>query len=132
MQANRKMTREREYIKRRRTRAPTVWEDGQQPEMDHHARQASSVYSDSFKLEDLLQRISEQTKSQQGYAVQALIEERDALRNDVDSKRRLWHSARQLFARTSDMAKRLLQLHEDATARIRHEQCKWKANCVAI
>ncbi|KAI5465170.1 hypothetical protein BGZ63DRAFT_422122 [Mariannaea sp. PMI_226] len=100
--------------------------------MDHHARQASSVYSDSFKLDDLLHRLSEQTKSQQDYTIQTLIEERDALREELDSKRRLWHSARQLLARTSDVARRLLQLHENATTRILQEQGKWKANCVAI
>ncbi|KAH6871055.1 hypothetical protein B0T10DRAFT_567485 [Thelonectria olida] len=100
--------------------------------MDEPPRPASSVYSDSFQLQDLLHRLSEQTRSQRGYTAQALVEERDALRTELDSKRRLWQSARQLMARSSDMANRLLQLHGDAEGRILHEQCKWKANCVAI
>ncbi|KAL7783249.1 hypothetical protein V8C37DRAFT_414937 [Trichoderma ceciliae] len=59
--------------------------------MAYQERPTSSVYSDSFELEELAIRLSEEAEAQEIHTIKALEDERDMLYREVEAKRVTWN-----------------------------------------
>lgn len=100
--------------------------------MDQLPSATSSVYSSSFPLDDLLHRLSEQTKDQEEHTIYALLEEREQLTEELRCLRRCWDSLYQLIVASDETARGLSFKMDKARKRIKQEENKWFANLTAI
>jgi hypothetical protein len=100
--------------------------------MDVNWRPTSSVYSDAFELDELLDRVSEQAAAQKQYIIWALEEERDTVRRELEKERNRWASIYELMLEAADAGEKLALLHQDAERRVGREQNVWVSNCTPI
>lgn len=100
--------------------------------MDPEPRPTSSVYSDSFPLDDLLERVTEQTKDQEQRTIRALLDDRERLTRELHSLRRCWDSLYQIIVASDKTAKVFSFRYDEARRRIKQEKNKWIANLTAI
>lgn len=90
--------------------------------MSLNPRPTSSIYSDSFDLEDLVSRLSQQARSQAFYEIKALQDERDALQRQVEAERSAWVSVYQVILESSRVGTQLSLVCDDSQRQIDHER----------
>jgi glutaminase len=100
--------------------------------MDMSPRASSSVYSDTFELDDLLQRLSQQTWEQGDYTMHVLLEENEALNSELTAVRATWASIYEVMINASEIASHLQILAEEGETQMEKARRKWIANCTAF
>jgi hypothetical protein len=100
--------------------------------MDRTLRPSSSVYSDSFQLDDLLHRLSEQTWQQQIRTFQTLTDENRVLQSELSEVRQLWESIYGLMQGVNDIAGQLSVIKNGGDRTMDKLKLKWIANCTAF
>lgn len=103
-----------------------------QAEMGSTFRYSSSVYSDSFQLDDLLHKLSEQAWQQQIRTIQTLRDENLELHNELSQLRLLWGSIYRYMRQVNDIAGELNTVRKGAGRMIERRNMKWIVNCTAI
>lgn len=96
------------------------------------SRESSSIYSDSFELEDLVNRISKAADSQDTFTIKALETERDCLRQNVNSIRNTWDAIESLMADLEKISQHILLLCRRCEQNKETEGKKWMANFTVI
>ena len=102
--------------------------------MNTAPRKTSSVYSDTdvFHLEDVLHRLSKRDSAQGAVAMQDLIEENKALKQEVARVRRLWTYVYKIMTEVNDAYFYFSRILQEGDWRMEKERQKWLANCTAI
>jgi predicted ribosome quality control (RQC) complex YloA/Tae2 family protein len=90
------------------------------------------VYSDSFQLEDLLQRLSEQARQQQTRTIQTLEDENRELRNKLSEVRQLWEAIYRDMQEVNNIAGQLSAIRKGAGRMMDRQKKMWIVNCTAI
>lgn len=85
-------------------------------------RPASSIYSNSFELEDLVHRLSEQARFQEEYEIKALQIELDALKHQINDARSRWAFIYDIMMDSADLATKLSLICKDADAQVHRER----------
>nr|XP_036584423.1 uncharacterized protein CTRU02_05498 [Colletotrichum truncatum]KAF6793941.1 hypothetical protein CTRU02_05498 [Colletotrichum truncatum] len=95
-------------------------------------RRTSSVYSDTFELEDLLLRLTKQADEQHDTAIAVLRQENLALYRELREVRQLCRvisgRVRELF----DLTDQLQELLRATRSRLEQERASYLANCTAF
>lgn len=95
-------------------------------------RPTSSVYSDQFQLDDLLDHLSGKVVSQSEHAFQTLLKENKEASAELNYFRSSWSAIYELMTEVNDILCQLTAVVDQLKARIEREQMKYKANCTAI
>jgi hypothetical protein len=95
-------------------------------------RLASSVYSDSFELEGLLDKLPNIECGREQQAARELEAERDAMQEELDALRSAWTSIHRALKEAASTADVLTRIYNDAQRCMDVERKKWIANCTAI
>ncbi|KAL0929574.1 uncharacterized protein CTRU02_215473 [Colletotrichum truncatum] len=96
------------------------------------ARQTSSVYSDTFDLDDLLSRISKQTSEQREAAMRSLYQEIGELEKDILAYRQVCLTACKALDELRELTTRLRMLLAKTASSMRSDKNKYLANCTAF
>lgn len=95
-------------------------------------RYSSSVYSDSFQLDDLLQRLSEQAWEQQIRTIQTLEDENRELHNRLSEVRQLWECIYRHMQEVNNIVGQLSTIRRGTGRMMDRQKMMWIVNCTAI
>lgn len=110
----------------------TIVEEVNMLAMDPCARPPSSVYSNQFQLDDLVDEISKWTLDcQQEQLLQALSEQQQTLQMGLEAARDRWAEIHQVMLQAAETAFVLRKLVGDARGGARNEEQNWMVNCTA-
>lgn len=98
--------------------------------MSADPRPTSSIYSDTFELEDLIQRLSVQVREQDLYA--ELREENERLQLELFDVKARWRQVKQILDVCILVDGELIKLYQDAVAKLNKRRNIWFANCTAF
>ncbi|KAL0929612.1 uncharacterized protein CTRU02_215511 [Colletotrichum truncatum] len=96
------------------------------------ASQTSSIYSDTFELDDLLCRISKQADDQNETTIRALYQERDFLQKNINVLQQSCRAAYKIINYLRQLVAQLEQLLDDASSLMAKEKNDYLANCTAF
>lgn len=100
------------------------------PIMNSLPRPPSSVYSDQFQLEDLVEEISRWTfASQQEQVLLGLLEQQKTLQAGLETARNQWFAVNQVMLHAAETAFALHKLVGDARQGVKEEEQNWMVNC---
>ena len=97
--------------------------------MDEPTRYSSSVYSDSFQLDDLLQKLSEQAFVQNAQICRILEAENKDLRNKLSQVQQVWCYIYKLMQEVNSVAGQLDTVQGEGYRLIDHQKIQWIVNC---
>jgi hypothetical protein len=100
--------------------------------MDTILRYSSSVYSNSFQLDDLLQKLSEQAWQHEIRTLHALEEENRELQREVSEIRELWGSFYTLMQEVANIYEQLSIIRSGVRQMTDKQKLKWLVNCTAF
>jgi hypothetical protein len=95
-------------------------------------RQTSSVYSDSFELDELLENLSDQVWKQDSHVVLSLAKEKGDMESELAALREIRECVHAVIVQ---MNGKIAQLHvalNDAKRSIQRERVNWVSNCTAF
>ncbi|KAF4878841.1 hypothetical protein CGCFRS4_v016115 [Colletotrichum fructicola] len=95
-------------------------------------RRTSSVYSDTFELDDLLTRLTRQAEEQHYAAISLLQEENTALHRKLKVSRQLWTVIIGLVRELVELTGQLQDLHMETLSRMKKETAAYLENCTAF
>ncbi|KAL0930257.1 uncharacterized protein CTRU02_214332 [Colletotrichum truncatum] len=95
-------------------------------------RPTSSVYSDTFDLDDLLLRLTKQTDEQYDTVIPLLLQENKTLYSELMATRRLWRTLLSLVRDLVELADQLRELLKITRSELEHERRSYLANCTAF
>ncbi|KAH8655615.1 hypothetical protein BX600DRAFT_440115 [Xylariales sp. PMI_506] len=100
--------------------------------MDKSIWPASSIYSDSFQLDDLLHRVSEQTWEKELRMFQALEDENKELQDELFRVQQSWESIYTMMEKVNKIAEQLNAIMMEGKSRIKKQKVNWIINCRAF
>ncbi|KXH60461.1 hypothetical protein CNYM01_14359 [Colletotrichum nymphaeae SA-01] len=95
-------------------------------------RRTSSVYSDTFELDDLLLRLTKQADEQHDMVSDILQQENNALYRKLRAARQLWRFIVGLVHGIVELIDQLEELLTMARLRIQQGRANYLANCTAF
>lgn len=95
-------------------------------------RRTSSVYSDTFELDDLLLRLTKQADEQHDMVSDILQQENNALYRKLRAARQLWRVIVGLVHGIVELIDQLEELLTKARLRIQQGRANYLANCTAF
>ncbi|KAL4403352.1 hypothetical protein CABS03_15266 [Colletotrichum abscissum] len=95
-------------------------------------RRTSSVYSDTFELDDLLLRLTKQADEQHDMVSDILQQENNALYRKLMAARQLWRFIVGLVHGIVELIDQLEELLTKARLRIQQGRANYLANCTAF
>ncbi|OHE90319.1 hypothetical protein CORC01_14380 [Colletotrichum orchidophilum] len=95
-------------------------------------RRTSSVYSDTFELDDLLLRLTKQADEQHDMVIDLLRQENNALYRKLKAERQLWRVIVGLVHEIVELTGQLEKLLGKARLRMQQGRIKYLANCTAF
>ncbi|GKT52031.1 uncharacterized protein ColSpa_12212 [Colletotrichum spaethianum] len=95
-------------------------------------RRTSSVYSDTFELDDLLLRLTKQADEQYDTAIPLLLQENMILCRKLTATRRLWRTMLGLVRELFELADQLHELLRATRSTLERERISYLANCTAF
>ncbi|KAK2731760.1 hypothetical protein CKAH01_19053 [Colletotrichum kahawae] len=95
-------------------------------------RRTSSVYSDTFKLDDILQRLTKQADDQYDTAIALLLRENIALQHELRAMRRIQKVMDSLVRDLAELMDQLAELLRTIRSRLAKGRASYLANCTAF
>ncbi|KAK2742898.1 hypothetical protein CKAH01_18440 [Colletotrichum kahawae] len=95
-------------------------------------RRTSSVYSDTFELDDLLQRLTKQADEQYDTAIALLLQENMALQRELKAMRHFQRIMNSLVRDLAESTDKLGELLRTTRSRLEQRRASYLANCTAF
>lgn len=97
--------------------------------MSMTSKYSSSIYSDSFQLDDLLQQLSKQTRQQNIRTCQTLEQENEELRNELSQTRQFWDHIYGLMQEVANISAQLRTIKNEGVRLMIKQKKNWLVNC---